>query len=289
VWPTPRPAWRSVLPSPERQRSRHERQHMSYTTIRTEVDNQVAKITLTRPEVKNAFNDVMLDELFEAYGAFEADPDVRVVVLTGDGNSFCAGADLNYMKNTINYTFEENVADGMKISNVMERIHRLRKPTVGRVNGYAIGGGAGLMAANDIVIAADTAVISLSEVKIGLVPACISPYVVMRAGPAACREFFLSGERMSAEKAFRLGLVNAVAPLDKLDEAVAEFTDRLISSGPEALAVCKDLLDNVYGMPLEEAKGYTAKVIAEVRVSDEGQEGMSAFLEKRKPRWLAKK
>ena len=262
---------------------------MGYTTIRTEVAESVATITLTRPEVKNAFNDVMLDELFEAYGGFEADPEVRVVVLTGEGNSFCAGADLNYMKNTINYTFEENVADGMKISNVMERIHRLRKPTVGRVNGYAIGGGAGLMAANDIVIAADTAVISLSEVKIGLVPACISPYVVMRAGPAACREFFLSGERMSAEKAFRLGLVNAVAPLDELDEAVAEFTKRLISSGPDALAVCKDLLDNVYGMPLEEAKGYTAKVIAEVRVSDEGQEGMSAFLEKRKPSWLEKK
>jgi methylglutaconyl-CoA hydratase len=262
---------------------------MTYTTIRTEIADQVATITLSRPEVKNAFNDVMLDELFDAYGAFEHDPSVRVVVLTGEGNSFCAGADLNYMKNTINYSFEENVADGMKISNVMERIHRLARPTVGRVNGYAIGGGAGLMAANDIVIAADTAVISLSEVKIGLVPACISPYVVMRAGPAACREFFLSGERMSAGKALRLGLVNAVCPLDELDTCVGEFTRRLISSGPEALRVCKDLLDNVYGMPLEEAKGYTARVIAEVRVSDEGQEGMSAFLEKRKPKWLEPK
>jgi enoyl-CoA hydratase/carnithine racemase len=136
---------------------------MGYTTIRTNVTDQVATITLTRPEVKNAFNDVMLDELFDAYGKFESDPAVRVVVLTGEGNSFCAGADLNYMKNTINYTYEENVADGMKISDVMERIHRLTKPTVGRVNGYAIGGGAGLMAANDIVVAADTAVISLSE------------------------------------------------------------------------------------------------------------------------------
>ncbi len=262
---------------------------MSYKTIRTGVADQVATITLTRPEVKNAFNDVMLDELFEVYAEFERDPGVRVVVLTGEGNSFCAGADLNYMKNTINYTFEENVADGMKISNVMERIHRLTKPTVGRVNGYAIGGGAGLMAANDIVVAADTAVISLSEVKIGLIPACISPYVVMRAGPAACREFFLSGERMTAEKAFRLGLVNAVCPADELDDCVADFTKRLISSGPEALRVCKELLDNVYGMPLEEAKGYTAKVIAEVRVSDEGQEGMSAFLEKRKPAWLEPK
>ena len=262
---------------------------MAYTTIRTNVTDQVATITLTRPEVKNAFNDVMLDELFDAYGKFESDPAVRVVVLTGEGNSFCAGADLNYMKNTINYTFEENVADGMKISDVMERIHRLTKPTVGRVNGYAIGGGAGLMAANDIVVAADTAVIRLSEVKIGLIPACISPYVVMRAGPAACREFFLSGERMSADKAFRLGLVNAVCPLDELDGCVADFTGRLISSGPEALRVCKELLDNVYGMPLKDAKSYTAKVIAEVRVSDEGQEGMSAFLEKRKPAWLESK
>jgi methylglutaconyl-CoA hydratase len=190
------------------------------------------------------------------------------------------------MKHTANFTFDENFADAMKISNVMEKIHRLAKPTVARVNGYAIGGGAGLMAANDIVIASKKAVISLSEVKIGLVPACISPYVIMRAGPGACREFFLTGERMKAKKAHRLGLVNGVADEDELDEEIEEITKRLVSSGPEALRVCKDLLDNVSEMPLAEAKEYTAKVIAEVRVSDEGQEGMTAFLEKRKPNWL---
>ncbi len=257
-----------------------------YKTLKTKVADEVATVTLSRPEVKNAFNDVMLGELLEVYRAYDDDPSVRVVVITGEGDSFCAGADLNYMKKTATYTFEENVADGMVISDVMELIHRLKKPTIARVNGYAIGGGAGLMAANDIVVASDRAVISLSEVKIGLVPACISPYVIMRAGPGACREFFLTGERMTAEKAFRLGLANAVAPHDALDEEVAKITRRIISSGPEALRVCKELIDSVYEMPLEEAKAHTAKVIAEVRASEEGREGMTAFLEKRKPRWV---
>ncbi len=260
-----------------------------FETIRVGVEGGVATITLARPKVKNAFNDVMLDELLEAYGALEDDPEVRVVVLTGEGDSFCAGADLNYMKHTANFTFDENFADAMKISDVMEKIHTLAKPTVARVNGYAIGGGAGLMAANDVVIASKEAVVSLSEVKIGLVPACISPYVIMRAGPAACREFFLTGERMKAKKAHRLGLVNDVVDDDKLDEEIEKIAKRLVSSGPEALKVCKSLLDHVSEMPLSEAKAYTAKVIAEVRVSDEGQEGMAAFLEKRKPRWLPQK
>lgn len=256
-----------------------------YTTLRTSVADQVATVTLSRPEVKNAFDDVMLRELLDVYRAHGADPSVRVVVLTGEGDSFCAGADLNYMRRTAGYTFEQNLADGLVISDVMELIHTLPKPTIARVNGYAIGGGAGLMAANDIVVASAAAVISLSEVKIGLVPACISPYVVMRAGPAACREFFLTGERMTAEKAFRLGLVNAVVPPEGLDDEVAKIAKRTISSGPRALAVCKELLDGVMHMPLSEAKAYTARVIAEVRSSDEGREGMTAFLEKRKPRW----
>ncbi len=256
-----------------------------YTTLKTSVEDEVATVTLSRPEVKNAFNDVMLGELLDVYGNHDADPSVRVVVMTGEGNSFCAGADLNYMKKTAAYTFEENVRDGLVISDVMELIHKLSKPTIAKVNGYAIGGGAGLMAANDIVVASDEAVISLSEVKIGLVPACISPYVIMRAGPGACREFFLTGERMNAEKAFRLGLVNAVTQHALLDGDVAKLTRRIVSSGPEALRVCKELIDSVYEMTLEKAKSHTAKVIAEVRASDEGQEGMTAFLEKRKPRW----
>jgi methylglutaconyl-CoA hydratase len=260
-----------------------------FETIRVRVEDGVATITLARPEVKNAFNDTMLDELLEVYSNLERDAEARVVVLTGEGDSFCAGADLNYMKHTARFSFDENFADAMKIADVMEKIHTLAKPTVARVNGYAIGGGAGLMAANDIVIASKRAVISLSEVKIGLVPACISPYVIMRAGPGACREFFLTGERMKAKKAHRLGLVNDVVDEDELDEEIEKIAGRLVSSGPEALRVCKTLLDNVSEMPLSEAKEYTAKVIAEVRVSDEGQEGMTAFLEKRKPRWLREK
>jgi methylglutaconyl-CoA hydratase len=257
-----------------------------FKTIRIGIEEGVATVTLARPEVKNAFNDVMLDELLEAYGELERDPEVRVVVLTGEGDSFCAGADLNYMKHTAKFTLDENFADAMKIADVMEKIHTLTKPSVARVNGYAIGGGAGLMAANDIVIASKGAVVSLSEVKIGLVPACISPYVIMRAGPGACREFFLTGERMKSKKAHRLGLVNDVVDEDDLDEAIEKLVGRLVSSGPEALRDAKSLLDRVSEMPLAEAKEYTAKVIAEVRVSEEGQEGMTAFLEKRKPRWM---
>jgi methylglutaconyl-CoA hydratase len=256
-----------------------------HTTIRTAVAGEVATVTLSRPEVKNAFNDVMLRELLEVYRAYRDDPGIRVVVMTGEGDSFCAGADINYMRKTGAFTFEENFADGMVISDVMEAIHTLPKPTVARLNGYAIGGGAGLMAANDIVVAADTAVISLSEVKIGLVPACISPYVALRAGAGACREFFLTGERLTAEKAFRLGLVNAVVPRDALDAEVETVVRRVLSGGPEALRVCKDLLDNVMFMPLSEAKAYTARIIAEVRASDEAREGMAAFLEKRRARW----
>lgn len=259
-----------------------------YRTLKIAVANDVATVTLSRPEVKNAFDDVMLSELLDVYAQMGSDSGVRVVVLTGEGDSFCAGADLNYMKGTIDYTRDENIADGLKIADLMELIHRLPKPTLARVNGYAIGGGAGLMAANDIVVASEDAVISLSEVKIGLVPACISPYVIMRAGPGACREFFLTGERLTAEKAFRLGLVNTVAPPDQLDGCVSEIVRRLVSSGPEALRVCKELLDAVSEMPLERAKEYTAKVIADVRVSEEGQEGMNAFLSKRKPRWVKK-
>jgi len=257
-----------------------------HETLRTSVAGAVATVTLSRPEVKNAFNDVMLRELLDVYRAYQDDPSVRVVVLTGEGDSFCAGADLNYMRKTAGYTFEENVADGMVISDVMELIHTLPKPTIARVNGYAIGGGAGLMAANDIVVASAAAVVSLSEVRIGLVPACISPYVVMRAGAGACREFFLTGERMPAEKAFRLGLVNAVVAPEALDAEVAAIAARTASGGPEALRVCKELLDSVMHMPLSEAKVHTARVIAEVRASAEGREGMTAFLEKRKPRWV---
>ncbi len=256
-----------------------------YETILFRRDNGVATVTLNRPEIHNAFNDVMLAELIEVFGALREDKGTRIVVLTGAGKSYCAGADLEWMKRVIAYTFEENLEDSNQVSECMHRLYSLPQPTIARVNGAAIGGGMGLVSACDIVIASDRAVFSLSEVKIGLVPACISPYVLKRAGEARCREFFLTGERLTADRALAAGLINRAVPHEELDTAVREMVDQLLACGPGAQATCKELLQRLPEITLDEAKKYTAHVIATLRVSDEGQEGMNAFLEKRRPAW----
>ena len=255
-------------------------------TILYEIDEPIARITLNRPEIHNAFNDTMLTELIDVFQEIQdRKGQIRVVILTGNGKSFCAGADLHWMKKMINYSYEENIEDSNRVSECMYRLYTLPQPTIARVNGAAIGGGMGLVSACDIVIAQENAAFSLSEVKLGLVPACISPYVIKRAGEAKCREFFLSGERIDAQKALSAGLVNVVVPYEELDTAVDDWKDRFLKNGPEAMAVCKELLENVPGMRLDEAKSYTADGIAKLRISKEGQEGMNAFLEKRKPFW----
>ena len=254
-------------------------------TIQYKTIDGVARVTLNRPDIHNAFNDVMLSELIQIFGEIGDNKSIRVVVLTGNGRSFCAGADLNWMKKMINYSYEENIEDSNQVSECMFRIYSLPQPTIGRINGAAIGGGMGLVAACDVVVAHIDAVFSLSEVKLGLVPACISPYVIKRAGESKCREFFLSGERINAEKALSAGLVNEVVSPETLDSTVARWIEQFKRNGPEALSVCKNLLAKVPGMTLDEAKSYTADVIARLRISDEGQEGMNAFLEKRKPGW----
>jgi methylglutaconyl-CoA hydratase len=257
----------------------------SFSTIRCETRGSVVKVILNRPEIHNAFNDSMITELLKVFRKLHEARDVRVVVFTGEGKSFCAGADLNWMKRVKDYSFEENLRESLDISELMYSIYSLPLPTIARVNGAAVGGGMGFVATCDIAVAASDARFSLSEVKLGLVPACISPYVIRKAGEGACREFMLTGERLTAEKAMRLGLVNEVVKPAELDNAVSGFVERLISSGPNAIAICKELLRKVPAMSLDEAKKMTADAIANLRVSDEGQEGMRAFLEKRKPRW----
>jgi methylglutaconyl-CoA hydratase len=257
-----------------------------YQTILVSRDGSVLHIALNRPEVHNAFNDKMVEELQHAVDDLGRDKQMRVMILTGKGKSFCAGADLNWMRRVKDYSFEENLKESERLAELMYAIYALPLATIARVNGATIGGGTGLMAACDLVIAAETAKFSLSEVKLGLVPAVISPYVVRRAGESACREFMLTGERLSAEKALRFGLVNEVVPPEALDGAVQERVDQLLTSGPEALGTCKELLRRVPRMSFDEAKTYTAEAIARLRNSDEGQEGMAAFLEKRKPRWI---
>ena len=260
-----------------------------YNTIRCEIEKEVVKVFLNRPEVHNAFNDIMIKELLEVFRKLHDGGDARVVILSGAGKSFCAGADLNWMKRVKDFSFEENLRESIEISELMYSIYSLKLPTIARVNGAAVGGGMGFVAACDIAVAASDARFSLSEVKLGLVPACISPYVIRKAGEGACREFMLTGERLSADKAMRLGLVNEVAEPHRLDDAVSTYVERLISSGPNAIAICKELLRTVPAMSLDEAKRMTAEAIANLRVSDEGQEGMKAFLEKRKPGWFPEK
>ena len=256
-------------------------------TIKYSIKNKVAWVTLNRPTIHNAFNEIMIGELLELYREFSDMSNVRVVVITGEGKSFCAGADLNWMGGVINYSYEQNLHESLQLAELFYTMYSLPKPTIAMVNGAAIGGGAGMVAVNDLVIASDRAKFSFSEVKLGLVPACISPYVIRKVGENRSRELFLSGERMDAQKALLFGFANQVVPADELKTVVEKQIEQLMSSGPNALAICKDLLEKVPQMSLEQAKKYTAESIAALRVSDEGQEGMKAFFEKRKPNWVA--
>lgn len=254
-------------------------------TVVYKVKNKVAHVTLNRPEVHNAFNDTMIKELSTIFDDIEKNPNVRVVIVTGAGKSFCAGADLNWMRRVKDYSYDDNLNESLDLAEMLYKIYASSKPTIARVNGTAIGGGTGLVAVCDIAIASSAAKFSFSEVKLGLIPACISPYVIKKCGEGKCREFFLTGERLTAEKACAAGLVNLVVPLEEIDVVVDKFVDRLISSGPEAIKKCKELLRRVPEMSFDDAKKYTAEVIAQLRISDEGQEGMNAFLEKRRPKW----
>jgi len=256
-----------------------------YKTIKFELDKKVARITFNRPEVKNAFNADMISEISSLYEEINKRNDIRVVVMTGSGNAYCAGADLKWMGDVLKYSYEENLEDSNNLARMFYNINNCPFPTIARVNGAAIGGGCGLAAVCDIVIASEKAIFSLSEVKIGLVPACISPYVIRRMGDKYSREYFLTGERLNAEKALAAGLANKVASEAELDTVVDSLVRQLLSSGPKALAWCKQLLQNVPSMNEKDAGKYTAEVIAKLRMGDEGQEGMKAFFEKRRPNW----
>ena len=256
-----------------------------FETLIYDVHDRVARVTLNRPHVHNAFNEVLIKELTDVFRDIEVRDDIRVAVLTGKGKSYCAGADINWMRKVKNYTFEENYADTFKLSELLYLVYSLPKPVVGRINGSAIGGGVGFVTICDIVIASSRAKFGFSEVKLGLIPACISPYIIRKCGEGNVRELFLTGERLTAEKAAAVGLVNRVVAPEELDEAVNDLVSQLASSGPNALKMCKDLLKNVPSMSLEQARDYTTQALAELRMSDEAQEGTAAFLEKRKPSW----
>ncbi len=259
---------------------------MNYTTVKYEKQNRVARVTFNRPEIHNAFNATVIAEMRQVFSEIEKDDDIRVVVLTGAGKSFCAGADLNWMRSVINQSFEQNLAESNALAELFHAMYSCKRPVIGRINGAAIGGGTGFVAVCDIAITARSAMFSFSEVKIGVVPACIGPYVIKKIGEGKTRELFITGERMNAERAHEVGLVNRVVDDDQLDSEVDRLIKFIISSGPQAVAMAKKLIGEVSAMTPEQFKPYTADMIARLRISDEGQEGMDAFLNKRKPRWM---
>jgi methylglutaconyl-CoA hydratase len=262
---------------------------MNYQTIELELSNGMATVWLNRPEIRNAFNETMIAEVLDVFTRLNSIPEVRVVLLRGRGKSFCAGADLNWMRDVASYSYEQNLAESLNLSKCFHAIYTCIKPTIAVVHGAAIGGANGLLAACDIAYADDETVFSLSEVKIGIVPACISPYVVKRTGEYGSRELMLTGRRIKGPEAARMGLINKSLHTDALMSYVLETVDLLMSSGPEAVGRCKELLfkvSNVWDM--KQAMEETARMIAEIRASSEGQEGMAAFLEKRPANWVRK-
>jgi len=260
-------------------------QKKDYQTIIFSQQDEIVRLRLNRPEVHNAFNSQMIAELDDALEKVMENKSLRVVVLTGQGKSFCAGADINWMREIIHYSYEQNLEESLHLAELLHKIYIFPKATVAIVNGTAIGGGTGFLSACDIAVASEEAKFGLSEVKIGLVPAAISPYVIRRIGESKAREYFLTGKRISARKALEIGLLNEVVPPEKLKDKEEEIAKLLLSSGPEAIAACKELITRAPGMSFKEAKTFTARMIANLRISEEGQEGMAAFLEKRKPKW----
>jgi len=247
----------------------------------------VATVTLNRPEVRNAFNDEVIAELTAAFLALADRDDVRAVVLAANGLAFCAGADLNWMKRMAGYTREENLADGRGLARMLQVIYNCPKPTVARVQGDVYAGGMGLVAACDMAVAAEGVQFCLSEVKIGLIPATISPYVIRAMGARAAHRWFLTAERFSAAEAHRIGFVHEVVLPGELDARVQALTASLVAAGPHAVRACKHLLHEITGREITPSLvERTVEGIADIRASDEGKEGVRAFLEKRKPSWL---
>src|SRR3954452_25251272 len=262
---------------------------MTYTHLISAREGAVERLTLNPPEVRNAFNEHVIAEL-TAWAAATREAavrhDIRAVVIAGAGTVFCAGADVTWMSKTVHYTEEENLRDAMAMSRMFAAINELPVAVISRIQGAALGGGAGLAAVCDIVVSDDAARFGFTETKLGILPAVISPFALAKIGQAAARELFLTGARFSAARAREIGLVHSIAPAAELDSAVDGYVRELLTAGPEAVAAAKALIPNVWGRPIADAMPLTAAAIAARRVSAEGQEGLAAFLEKRPAGWI---
>jgi methylglutaconyl-CoA hydratase len=260
---------------------------MGYDTLQVAIDGKVATVTLNRPDVRNAFDEATIADLAMAFDELGQDASVRAIVLAANGPAFCAGADLNWMRRMAAYTPAENEADAMRLADMLRTIYYSPKPVIARVQGDCYGGGVGLVAACDIAVVADSARFCLSEVKLGLIPAAISPYVVEAIGARAARRYVLTAERFDAPAAARLGLAHDVVAPEQLDAAVAALTGHLAANGPHAVREAKRLIRDIDGVPIDDVLlADTAGRIAAIRASSEGREGVAAFLEKRRPSWL---
>jgi methylglutaconyl-CoA hydratase len=253
----------------------------------------VLSVTLNRPEIRNAFNDVLIDELSAIFENEVIKPEVRIVVLRGEGSVFCAGGDLNWMRKSIELNYEDNLKDTRKLSRLFQTMNECPKPVIGRIQGAAIGGGVGLVSVCDIAIATKETQFSLSEVRLGIVPACIGPFVVAKIGASHARSLFVSAERFTAHRALEIGLVHEVVPDTlALDAAVERVLENMLQCGPNAMAVAKRLVLDLSWperrSQFSDCIEYVSKTLADLRVSAEGQEGLRAFLEKRKPAWIQK-
>jgi methylglutaconyl-CoA hydratase len=261
---------------------------MSSALVITEPSRHIAQITMSRPDVRNAFNDEVIAELTQAFAQLGARDDVRCIVLAAEGPAFCAGADLNWMRKMADYSRNENMADAAKLAEMLRVMYECPKPTVARVQGDAIAGGMGLVAVCDIAVSADTVHFCLSEVKLGLIAATISPYVIRAMGARAAHRYFLTAERFTAAQALHIGFVHEVVSADQLDAKVSEMTTALCSASPNAVKVCKKLLQDVAQREISQPLiAQTVAGIADIRSSPQGKEGVTSFLQKRKPNWLS--
>ena len=262
----------------------------SYNFLETSfIKPDILKVNLNRPDLHNAFNEELISELTDLGRTLSSNTAIRILILTGNGKSFCAGADLNWMKKTKQFTYDENIKDANDLGTMFHVLDELPQAVIGRINGPAIGGGTGLVSICDISVALEDAKFAFSEVNLGLIPAVISPFVINKIDFRNAREYFLTGERFTATKALNMGLVNYTASTEQeLDDKVNHLVNEIYSSGPNAVKEAKRLIRHIQGINMKQLLDITAQKIASIRVSSEAQEGISAFLEKRKPNWYKK-
>ncbi len=260
---------------------------MSFEFLKTNTDDRgVAFVTLNRPEIHNAFNDKLIAEITEQFELLDADSSIRLVVLSGEGRSFCAGADLNWMKSMVDYSIDENIEDSRNLAKMFQTINYFSKPVIGKINGHALGGGVGVVSVCDFAITHDKAKFGFTEVRLGLVPAVISPFCINKIGESNARAWFLSGEMFQGEQAKHMGLIHEVTTLENFDTRVDEVIESHLKAGPEAAIAAKVLINDVLATDEEDLETYTCTEIAKKRISAEGQMGMKALLNKEKPNWM---